>query len=66
MAHLIPVLGDRATIWSAISKLRSGLVYSCFICKIGFGVLKLLSDHLKDFHKVSSSSSHECVHCGSF
>jgi hypothetical protein len=64
--QLIPVLGDRATIWSAISKLRSGLVYSCFICKSGFSVLKLLSDHLKDFHKVSSSSSHECVHCGSF
>lgn len=52
--------------WGALVKLRSGQVYSCFICPQKFQLLKSYSNHLKLTHKLSGNSPHCCHICGSW
>ncbi|CAL8105707.1 unnamed protein product [Orchesella dallaii] len=63
IAQLVPVVGHRAMIWNALSKLKSGSVYVCFSCQKGFIRLKDLASHLTRDHNLTGGSEYRCSTC---
>jgi hypothetical protein len=60
LVTIIPTLGPRRKLWSAIDKTKSGMIYVCFEYKEG---LHNLLNHFKISHRLNSSSSiYECIH----
>lgn len=65
LSEIVPVLGHRLQILSAIEALKSGKVFPCFKCRLGFVSFQKLLDHLKDIHRLAGNSIYKCLHCDS-
>ncbi|ODN02959.1 Zinc finger and SCAN domain-containing protein 12 [Orchesella cincta] len=63
LVELVPAVGHRARIWTAMSKLKSGSVYVCFQCSERFTRLKDLSNHLTSKHRLTGNSEYSCTLC---
>lgn len=64
LSEIVPVLVYRLQILSAIDVLKSGKVFPCFKCELGFISFQKLLDHFKD-HSLAGNSIYKCLHCDS-
>jgi hypothetical protein len=63
--EIVLTIGDRARIWEAITKLKSGQVYKCFLCSQLSNTLQSFANHLTTFHNLQKDSQYTCMHCKS-
>lgn len=64
LVEIVPSIGHRSKLWTAIKKINEGQIYVCFKCPNSFKTLNCLSSHLKSKHQVKGESEdYRCPHC---